>query len=270
MSRPESIFCQILQVQYNTAIDNIESVVYLPLRVLRDVKSNIGRVERLVYTAVKTEVERIEAQVIEILFLNSVRLIEGSENFCRVAFSCTALVDALVEADYGDFIPNDIRNQISSNYELFEKHVCILGLRNLISSFVDSILASLRSRLIALRSMMEDQLRLNELVALYETALTENILGNYSIIELIDILRKFLNCAFYTCDWASTASNKIADYTKKLALSDNGTTFSQNISSLLTNYYDLNDEINTKIDEIVLMIDNRRTKGIRKDETMIF
>lgn len=270
MSRPESVFCQILQVQYNTAIDNIESVVYLPLRVLRDIKSNIGRVENIVYAAVKAEVERIEAQVIEILFLNSARLLEGSENFCRIAFSCTALVEALTATDYAEFIPESIRNQLSSSYELFEKHVCLLGLKNLISSFVDSILATLRARLVVLADFLEDQLRLDELIDLYEDALNADILGNFSIIDLLNVLRKFLNCAFYTCNWAATSSNRIADYMQKLALSDNGTTFNQNIASLLSNYYTLSGEIDDKISEIILMIDNRRAKGIRKDETMIF
>lgn len=269
--KPETVFCKILEIQYNTAIDAIESVINIPFLVLRDVKSNISRVERLIYNTVYLEVQRIEKQVIEILFLNGIRDLENN-NFCRVAFACSKLVEALVDSSnhYLDFLPASTRSALSGNYDLFERNVCVLGLQQLINQFTSNALADLRTRLLALRDEMEDQLRLSELTAMYQAALDEEILNGSSIIELLDDLRGFSNCAFETCNYAATVSNKVDDYAEKLALADVGGTFVLSINSLLDGYNEKNDALNTKIDEIIALLDTGRPPTVSRDQIMFF
>lgn len=271
MAKPEKVFCKILELQYNTAIDSIDSVISLPLVVLRDVKSNIMRVERVIYNIVYLEVIRIERQIMEILFLRGIRDLRDN-NFCRIAFACSKLIDALLDASnhYLDFIPSNIRNQLSGNYELFERHVCVLGLPSLIDGFIDSGLSELRDRLSELRSEMVTQLRLAELTELYQDALDAEILNGMSIIELLDELRGFSNCAFETCNYAATVSNKVADYIEKLALSDDGSTFNQNVNSLLGTYAEKNAELEDKIDDLIDLIDNGEPPNVPRDKIMIF
>ena len=57
---PEKLFCSILENQFNSTVDSIEQLIFLPLKGIRDVKSNISRAENIVYSITKTELTRIE------------------------------------------------------------------------------------------------------------------------------------------------------------------------------------------------------------------
>jgi hypothetical protein len=123
---------------------------------------------------------------------------------------------------------------------------------------------------VELREEMVNQLRLAELTELYQDALDAEILGGLSIIELLNELRGFSNCAFETCNYAATVSNKVADYTEKLALSDTGSTFTQNINSLLGTYAEKNAYLETKIDGLITLIDTGTPPNVARDEIMLF
>lgn len=259
MSSPASIFCKMLEIEYKAKIDAIESVLYLPLRAINDVKSNISRVEHITYLIVKAEVLKFEKIIIDILFLDKINSLEGIDNFCRVAFACEALVSLLTSESnhYTDFLDPTIKSQISTDYNLFEKHICKLGLRRLISDFTDAALDEIRSQLVILRTKLEDELRLDEIKATYIDILNTDIYGTKSILELLDDLRTFLNCGFGICDFAASSNNAINNYMRKLTLKDNGSTFENDVDSLLTDYETLNDEMTDKIDELLHLIDYR-------------
>jgi hypothetical protein len=266
----ENLFCKIIQNQFNSTIDRIDSIIQLPLKGIRDVKSNIQRVENLVYSITKNEVTRIENLVIEILFLNQINQLQQVDNFCRVAFSCQILMETLINNSeiYLSFLDSTTISQLSADYGLFEKYVCILGLRNIINNFTDNILEQFKNRLIELLSSMEDALRLDELRYWYNNALINSGIFNY-----LNELQKFANCSWEVCDWANTSVNKISDYTDKLAISLNNvsaTGWGENIDSLLENYYDLDGELETKINDLIYLIDNRNPeRGIPRDKLMI-
>lgn len=267
---PAEIFCKILQNQYNTKIDLIEAALYLPLRGIREVKSNILRVEKLVYVVTKTELTRIENLLIEVLFLDQINQLASVSNFCAVAFQCSKLVEVLVDSSYGylSFLDATTLSLVSADYSLFEKHVCILGLRQIVSNFTTDILAELRARLVVLQDELDDQLRLDEIRERYL-----EILDDSGIFDLFNELKKFLLCSFEVCDWASTAQNALDSYSDKLAVvNTSGSSWTDNIeATLLDNYNDLQDELDTKISDLISLIDNRNpTRGILKDEAMLF
>lgn len=272
MSSPSKLFCQILNVEYKRKIDIIESLLYLPLRAVSDVKNNLSRVEKLVYYIVKAEVLKLEKIIIEILLLDKVSELEGIDNFCKIAWNCSALIQLLTSDDngYTDFLPDSVRNQIATNYDLFEKNICRLGLMRLVTDFTDSSLQTIRDTLVELKERLDDELRLDEIRATYIEILNTDIYGDKNIIELLDDLRVFLNCAFGICNFAESSNNALNNYMEKLVLSDTGTTFTENIDSLLTDYNLLNDEIEDKIDELISLIDNRNlSRGINRDEIMV-
>ncbi len=264
----ETLFCKILENQYNTKIDLIDAAILLPIRAIRDVKSNITRVEKLVYTAISTELVRIENLLIEILFLDQINQLAATNNFCRVAFSCQKLVEVIVDSSLGylSFLDATTRSQVSSDYALFEKHVCVLGLRNIVTNFTNDVLSQLRDRLVELFDELENQLRLDELKERYL-----EILENSGIFGLLNELKKFRNCYFGICDWAATSTNKLEEYAEKLTISETDTSagWTENVDSLLDDYESIQTEIEDKINELIDLIDNRNPiRGIPKDETM--
>lgn len=266
MRSSESVFCKILENQYNSKIDLIEAAIFLPLRGIRDVKSNILRVEKMVYNTIKTEILRIENLLIEVLFLDEINQLASMSNFCSIAFSCQKLVEVLVDSSLGylNFLDSTTRSLVSSDYTLFEKHVCVLGLRTIVSNFTEDVLDELRSRLVELSNELVNQLRLNELKETYL-----DVLEDSGILNLLNELKKFRNCGFATCDFATTVNNKLDDYASKLVLSETDSSWTENVDSLLDNYNYLSTEIENKIDELISLIDSRNvTRGIRKDETM--
>ena len=97
-----------------------------------------------------------------------------------------------------------------------------------------------------------------------------DLVGNYSIIDLLNQMRDFANCYFETCNWAATSSNKVADYMEKLSLADSGSTFVFYTDTLLTNYTKYDNEITDQINEIIIVIDSGRSPGILKNSVMKF
>lgn len=262
----EKLFCQILQHTFNTKVDLIEAALFLPLRGIRDIKSNVLRVEALVYSTLKTELLRIENLIIEILFLDQINQLASVQNFCQVAFNCEMLVRELIDSNnnYLSFLDTTTRSLVSANYTLFEKHICILGLRTIVSNFTNKALTDLRARLISLSNELNNQLRLDEMKENYL-----EILEDSGIIPLLNDLKRFLNCNFAICDWANTANNKLDEYAEKLVIVTSGSSWTEDVDSLLDNYNSLHTEIEDKIDELINLIDNRNPiRGIRKDETM--
>lgn len=267
MTSPETLFCKILEYQFNTKITEIESVLLLPLKGIRDIKSNISRVEKLVFSEVKTEIESIEALLIEVLFLDKISSLAAVENFCQIAFSCQKLVETLVDASSGylSFLDTSTRSLVSASYPDFEKYVCVLGLRNIVGLFTTDILGKLKTKLITLRDSLDDNLRLTEMQDRYLA-----ILESSGIFVMLDDLRKYLRCGFSICNYAATASNKLADYMDKLALRDTGTSWDIDLGSLLDKYNDVSDEITNKIDQLIEIIDNRGfDRNIPRDQVMI-
>lgn len=253
VEQPEKLFCKILEYQYNNKITEIESVLLLPLKGIRDVKSNILRVEKIVYSQVKIELKQIESLLIEILLLDRISQLASVENFCRIAFSCQKLVETLVDSSYGylSFLSPSVIATVSADYNAFEQYVCVLGLRNIVSLFTTDMLSRLRDQLVDLRDRLEDNLRLDEIEERYL-----EILEDSGIFAMLNDLRKYLNCGFAICNFAATANNKIADYVEKLSLSDTGSSWDVDLSSLLESYEELNIEIEDKIDSLIEIIDN--------------
>lgn len=266
---PESLFCKILQYQYENKISQIESILFLPLKGIRDIKSNILRVENLVYSTAETELLSIETLLLEILILDKINLLASVDNFCQIAFSCEKLVETLIDSSNGylTFLDPNIRSQVSADYNLFEKYVCVLGLRNIVGTFTNDMLAKLRTRLVNLRNYLEDNLRLDDMQEIYY-----RILERSGIFTMLNDLKKYLRCGFAVCNFAATANNKISDYVEKLSLVETTTSagWSHNIDSLLGKYNSLNNKFTNKIDELILIIDNRGfDRNIPRDEIMI-
>lgn len=267
VEQPERLFCKILEYQYNNKITEIDSVLLLPLKGIRDVKSNIMRVEKLVYSTAKTELQAIESLLFEVLFLDKINRLAAVDNFCQIAFSCQKLVETLIDSSNGylSFLDPGIRSSVSASYENFEKYVCVLGLRNIVDLFTTDMLSKLRIRLDSLRDSLEDNLRLDELRDRYLA-----ILERSGIFAMLNDLRKYLNCGFSICNYAETANNKISDYVEKLALQDTGSSWDTDFDSLLDKYNKLNNEIGSKIDELIIIIDNRGfDRNIPRDKVMI-
>ncbi len=269
VEQPEQLFCKILEYQYNNKITQIEAILLLPLKGIRDIKSNILRVENVTYTTIEDSVLAIESLLIEVLLLDKINLLASIDNFCQIAFACEKLVETLIDSSTGylNFLDSTTRSLISADYSLFEKYVCVLGLRNIVSSFTNDMMVKLRDRLVALQDQLNNNLRLEELQDRYY-----RILENSGIFGMLNDLRKYLNCSFNICNFAATANNKIADYVEKLSLVESTTSagWDQNLSSLLTNYDTLNEKLSNKIDDLITIIDNRGfDRGIPRDEIMI-
>lgn len=267
--KPESLFCKMLASQYQILEANIDEIINLPIRAIRDVKSNITRVERVVYNIVLAEVEKIESLVIEILFLDRISTLEGFNNFCQIAFQCKALINLLTDSNknYLSFLSPSVVSQLSTNYALFEREVCQLGIRNLIGNFTNQILDELREKLVALRNRLFNELRLNQILAAYE-----KILESSGIINLLNKLKEYINCAFEICDFASTATNKIEDISSKLYVFNTaGANWDVDLTGILGAYDKKDAEIKARIDSLINKIDTKdihSTIRIKKDQIM--
>ena len=262
--QPASLFCSILQRELDNTITLTELVLFAPLKTVRNIKNNVERCDTVIYSFIIDELDRLENLLIESLGLSSVNQNDGVDNWCNTAWVCRALVNLLV-TEHEIYLPGlsqEIIDQLTSNFAAFEKYVCVLGIKGVINQYLDNVLADIQSRLAALRTMLVDNLRLDELIAKYQ-----KILDDSGILDRLEDLRTFLECGFGICNFAVTSRNKIDDYNDKLLLNDSGII---TLYSILTNVYTKNNEINTKIDSLMNLISTRDLGGVSRDKLVIF
>lgn len=266
MSKPEQLFCKILENQFTAAVNAVEAAILLPLRGARDVQNNVIRVDNLALDYVDEQILRLESVIIQVLHLNDINQMEGINNFCEIAYSCQILVETLVNNSsvYLPFLDASTVSQLSANYSLFRDNVCILGLRRIVNGFTDNILDEIEDELTELLNYLPTQLRQVELIDRYE-----DILEDSGIFALLDTLRKFLNCGFGICDYAATANNKLDDYAEKLLIVHNGTDWEVDISSLLTDYDSYKARTDDKINELITACQTRNIQRQHNKEDLM-
>jgi hypothetical protein len=265
MVKPESVFCRLLEIQYNTLDRSVETALYLPLRVLREVKSNFSRVQNIIVNEVDSQLDFYEALLIETLILGRLSTIQGFSNFCQVAYSCRALVNLLVSPStpYLDFVSPSVKAQLSANYDLFEANVCNLGIKRIVDVFSQEVLQDIIDAVTLLREQLEDELRLDEMEEKYLEALNSS-----GILTLMDSLENYVNCGFSICNFAVTSSNRIEEVADKLSLSVSGTSWTPDFDSMLEDYYVVRERMYTRIDEIIAGANSRVYKSVNRGLSM--
>lgn len=262
--QPAALFCSILQREFDTTVTLTEAVLLAPLRTVRNIKNNIERCDILIYAFIISELDRLENLLIESLGLAGVNQNDGVDNWCNVAWTCRALVNLLVNQHeiYLPGLSQEIIDELTSNFDAFERYVCVLGMKGIINQYLENVLADIQTQLEVLSTMLIDNLRLDDFINKYQ-----EILDSSGILERLEDLRLFLECGFGICNFAISSRNKIDDYNAKLLLDDTGVI---DLNSILTKVYTKNEEINTRIDYLTNLIGTRDLGGVPKDKLVIF
>ena len=241
------LFCAIAEREYNSTVSLIESGLVLPIFALRQLKSQVKLFQQLVLEAndiVLTEIEQIIITLGEVLATKAFSNIEEKRMaFCQAAFACRAVMETLFPPDgasdgsddpvYAQIIPLDIRNTLRTagqGYDDFEKYVCKLSLRVILESFTDDYIEWLENKL----DEILDALGLNKIDELIEIYMSK--IGD--IMELLETLDKFSQCAFEVCNFAATSINKQEDTADKLSVIRQGDGWSFKIEESIQAVYD--------------------------------
>ncbi len=169
---------------------------------------------------------------------------------------------------YLPFLSEDIVNGFRTNYGSFDHYVCKLGIKQIFDNFLDDIFARYYTLLNTLRERMgiQAQAKLEELEERYQ-----QLLESLGVYEALELLRMFLSCINNgVCDYSSTAENQMQEYEEKLLLSRTGESWIIDFSSKLVKYNENKNKLDAKIDETLLLIQNRSLEGIQRADVMIF
>jgi len=250
MSKPETLFCKVLENSFETTISNIEAALAIPSVILRGIKSNIQRAESIVLSRASEQLDAIEEKIIQILMLRKINESSGVNNWCQIAYACEALKQELYNLPS---LPSEVKDYINGSYGNFERNVCKLGFRKIINTFFNDIFSKLIEQLDALSENLIDQLKIYELESKYLEALNSYKMPlpepfDLTLEELITKLTYFTNCAFEVCNWAETASNKLTDIEEKNYIKYTGVGIQTALSPLYTGFEVKRNSLQERID----------------------
>lgn len=218
---PESLFCAILQSQYNLIIASLETAIRIPSQALQLIKSVLQTLEYVAFVYVDLTLTQIEKSIYSMFDLGNVGLENARRNFCRIAYACKVLTDYLFGSGSPllslGYTTADL-SEMSSNYTKFEEIVCNKSFKGLLNEFKTSILGDISILLDELENKIEnDWLKLNDAIAEYN-----DLLDEYNVYDWLNKLNDFANCSFAACNFLATSENAQEDAADKLKLVNEG------------------------------------------------
>lgn len=221
---PESLFCSMLQAQYQLIIGILEQIIILPSQALQLVKACVQMLEYVAFVAVDILLTKIENWISDMFDLENIGLENARRNFCKIAYSCKILTDYLFGSSsplkaigYSDAELTEMKN----DYTKFEEIVCNKSFKGLLDQFKTAILGDVAQWLNeAEQKITNDWLKLDKLIAKYNKALEDA-----GVYEYLDKLNDFAECAFAACNVIATTENKQEDIADKMKLINDGGTW---------------------------------------------
>lgn len=245
---PESLFCAMLETQYNLIVAGIEAVIQFPSVALQVLQSAIQLAEYVVFVAADVALTKIENTLAKMFDLENCGLEHARRNFCKIAYDCKVLTDYLT----GDgspllslgFSKSDLAN-IKTNYSAFENMVCQRSFKAMLDAFKTGILGDVSALLDELDNKINNQwLKINKLEAAYS-----DLLDHYGIYAWLAKMDDFAQCAFTACNYIATSENKQSDYLDKMKLENDGGAYVIS-PSLFSKALAMKDDLHNRIDAL--------------------
>jgi len=264
MSSPSSVSCSIISKAFDDTIILVEEVLLEPVRIARSIENNCNMLINSLYPIIIFQVNSIENNILSVLHLNFVNDLEDG-GFCNALFACQAFKNIIIEQHslYLPWLDQSVIDQLNTNFDVFQRDICLIGMKNLANAATDTLLSQYITKLQDLLQSFTDALRLNELITRYQ-----NILTASGIFGYLDTLEEFTRCLTSVCDYSSSSSNKLEDIRKKLHLNTDN---SIDQESFLDKFNEKNSSLTLKINDLITKCETRSvTTSINKDQLMIF
>ncbi len=260
MSKPESLFCNMLEAQYNALISAIELLLGAPAFALARLKSNIQRLFDVLYAAIIAAIEILAAQLDELLALGAIDQNESKMAFCRIAYACQPLRSVLFSS--GNpllfFLSDQEIQDAQNNYQVFEDLICKVGLGSLLDSWTNVALDAIEAQLDALEAQLLGALGIDDLIDAYMQLLEDS--GIFDFLEQLD---EYAECAFEVCNWLETSDNKKEEIYEKLGVKKSGSSFIFDVVDDIQKVYDADNDISVSIAKMRARIDLYKRDGLR-------
>lgn len=260
---PEQIYCVLLQDIFRSSVRLIEVAITAPLFLYRTYRNSLKRIQGLLLFAVETQLIIIEQEIIKALSFDAISLAVTGSDFCTVLKACQALTDIILDDDNTLLGLTPAQKEAArTTEEFFDEYVCKLSLRNLFENYFAGISDEILSRLDELLGIL-NSFSILDTVDKYLQSLQDT-----GILDLIDGLNKFNNCAFSLCNVDAESANAKSDFASKLGITEQGGTWFVEVDDFLSDLLEKNTELNTRIANARLKVTNGRvTRGIPEDQT---
>lgn len=261
-ANPEEIYCILLQDLFRSSVRIIEAAITAPLFIYRTFLNSLKRISSLLQYTVETDIYIIEQEIIKALAFDDIDLLKNNSDFCNVLRQCEALLNIILSPDNKLLgLTAEQKELVLTNEQQFEDLVCKQSLRNLFENYTDSLLADFDEQL----DRLEDILNSYKIIDLIDKYL-QNI-QDTGILDLIDDLNKFNNCAFSLCDVSTMSENYKNDLAEKLGLEEQNGTWFVNFDEFINEIIEKQEELNRRINDIRLIIERRRVpRGVPVDQ----
>lgn len=247
MGDPESLFCMMLETQYNLIVAGIEAVIQFPLVALQILQSCIQLAEYVIFVSVDVVLTNIENIILKMFDLENCSLEHARRNFCKIAYECKVLVDYLTgdSSPLLSFFSKAELTDMGGSFSKFEEMVCQRSFKAMLDAFKTSLLGDVSALLDELDNKINNQwLKINQLQAEYSALLDEY--GIYSWLAKMD---DFAQCAFTACNYIATSENKQGDYLDKMKLENNAGSYITS-PSLFSKALAMSDDLHLRIDKL--------------------
>ena len=276
---PEKLFCTVLEKQYDSTVMLVENALLFFPNYLRILKSNVRYFEKFVLDTVESELDVIEKKMLSWFDLIKIESLDRNKDrkfdFCEVAYRCLALRQTMFPSNGNDpawvtSIPLNVRNSFrvgSGSYDTYEKYVCKLSFRKMLSDFIDSLVSELEAMIRDISNKLIAN-KLDEWIEDYFLALAR--LGIY---DLLDTLDAYAQCGFGICNFIQTSVNYREDVEDRTLSTKTGNGWQFKSNQYINSIYLREEKIKQKIDYLSQKINTFKTdktngSNVKTDEIM--
>ena len=214
----EALFCTVMEAEYNAFVAIIENIIFLPQTALSIVKSLLQAANKLAWELIRSGIVALEQLLIGALNFDGFDLSTMKDNFCQVLWDCAFMKNTLLEwlgVDGEDKIKVPGYPRQTVTYPMFEDLICKQGLRSFAEDFIQTeVLNNMATELTKIDAKIDEVYNKanKEVIDFTDRQLKKKLFGTgKSFEDLMVELDKFAQCAFATCNFALTSSNKKDD-----------------------------------------------------------
>lgn len=246
--KPEKMLCTMVESAYTTFIAILETYVNAPKLLSLALSSLMSRLINIPLVLIQAGIDVIVEAIDDLYDM----LVEkaGQDNidvWCNVAYMCQPLIENL------DGFPFYLDSNDLDTYEKFRDAVCVPGaLSGFVEDYMNGLVEEWREALNSLQNEM------NELIADLEQQIAEfmNTEAVQNLIDQLEELEKYTDCAFALCAAGETAANKIADVSADVGIIKEGNSWVYATNDTLDSIYDKVNELDSLFDSTFDRIDS--------------
>lgn len=275
--KPEIVFCNLASAKYQAELASLRSLILAPLTLWQTTKSKILSMERITYLATKETVDKIEAELIDLLKIDDLYHSSSGRRLCLILFASKNILGCILNLpQFGlSNLSSSIKTQILNDFAVCEQYVCNLEFKKILDGYANQAVQDFMDTLEDLKEDLIAATQIETLLTTYTallTSTTKTLTGcntdTYTVLSYFQYVNDLAKEANQLCGEAGIHidNSEVTALGKKLSIYEDAVgAWSYSKDSDISAFQIKVDELTARIDALIL----RASAGVNSEKNRI-